>query len=167
MLMMAEYPNHPISGDHATMTPPDLSLLTAALPSVLRERLASFRKSLLLSEGGGVYTVPKLSEDCAFASESPMVRDAAGDKQEQVTVIEDETSRPSSSSSSSPATPEPRTPGEHEVSITKGANDSGVAWNRVSPGMSLPIFFFFFMFAEFGMLNFSLLRFQSPSECDV
>lgn len=161
--MMAEYLNHPTNGDGVTIAAPDLSLLTAALPSVLRERLASFRKTMLLGELGGVHPVPKLPGDCAYASELPMGRDLVGDKQGQVGLVEDELSRPSSSSSSCSVTPGTRTPGDHAGAITKIANDSGVAWNRVSPGMCMALF----IHLQFQLLNFSpIFRFQSPSECD-
>lgn len=135
---MADYPNHSAHDDNVTMAPPDLSLLSAALPSVLRQRLASFRKSMLVGDLDGVYTASKSSKDCVYASESTLVPDGTGEKQGQIRVIEDELSRPSTSSSFSPITPEPRTPIDYGmVATAEDVNDSGVSWNRVSPGMCL------------------------------
>lgn len=154
-LMMAEYPNRPTNGDGVAVTPADLSLLTAALPSALRERLASFRKTMLLGELDGVDTPPKLSGDSVYASEPPIDRDMPGSKQEQIRVVEQELSRPSSSPSSCSATPEPRYPGDHAGTITEAVNVSGVVWNRVSPGMYMPFFVRLRLRLRFQLLNFS------------
>jgi hypothetical protein len=161
--MMAECPENSSNRDGVSMAPPDLPLITAALPSILRQRLASFQKSILLRGLESAYIAPKLSGDGTDNREPPPARNEVEDNQGQVKAVEDEMIRPNSSSSSSFVTPEPRTPIDYGmVAITKDATDSGVAWNRVAPGVYLVIFCGFSTAIAELLCS---LRFQSPSEC--
>jgi hypothetical protein len=83
----------------------------------------------------GLYTASKLSGVCAYASEPALVNDTA--KEGKFEAMSDGQSRPSSSSSYSPVTPEAWSLDDSKALISKYENDSGVAWNRVSPGLSL------------------------------
>ncbi|KAK2768294.1 hypothetical protein FQN54_000147 [Arachnomyces sp. PD_36] len=135
---MAGYQSHLAQGVQVPVAPPESSLLAAALPSALRQRLTSLRKVMQLEDLDQIRTGPKLSADCVYGSERAGTRNWTDEKKDQVKVTEYELSRPSSSSSFSPAISEPSTPGVDCLpAALKGDKDSEVAWNRVSPGFNL------------------------------